>query len=168
MLRAFAAEDRAAPTVEHVPAALMPRVHIKDATPPAELFPPLDRKRGIQFAWGQSVFSLQSQKLLTTFPETNKIIIFKKALKAENVFTDAACTVLHMTSISDKNNFLWSPQSPEYLKACKFKCEYQGQVPACLKNLNGDLGLHHIAKMGLVYIKTPMLGQQKCCEKKVL
>lgn len=52
------------------------------------------------------LFSLQSQKLPTTFPEKNRIIIFKKALKAENVFTDAVCTVLHMTSISYKNNFL--------------------------------------------------------------
>ena len=47
MLRASAAEDRAVPTVERVPAALMPGIHIKDATPPAELFPPLGRKGDI-------------------------------------------------------------------------------------------------------------------------
>lgn len=60
MLWAFAAEDRAVPTVEHVPAALMPKIHTKDATPPAEHFSLLDRKGGIQFAWGQS--AVQSTK----------------------------------------------------------------------------------------------------------
>lgn len=126
MLRAFAAEDRAVPTVEHAPAAQMPKIHTKDVRPQVKSSHHCIERGASRLHEFRVLFSLQSQKLLTTFPETNKIIIKEKALKAENVFTDTACTVFLMTSISYKNNFLWSPHSPEYLEVCKFKHKYQG------------------------------------------